>query len=94
MPSKYQEYRQMADTAERQLTSSYKSWTQFLRTAARLYKYPYNEQVMIHAQRPVRPPAPSTISGTKRWGALIQARLHRHCPYRHKRPETAAAIRL
>lgn len=33
MPSKYQEYRQMADTAERQLTSSYKSWTQFLRTA-------------------------------------------------------------
>ena len=52
MPSKYQEYRQMADTAERQLTSSYKSWTQFLRTAARLYKYPYNEQVMIHTQRP------------------------------------------
>ena len=52
MPSKYQEYRQMADTAERQLTSSYKIWTQFLRTAARLYKYPYNEQVMIHAQRP------------------------------------------
>ena len=52
MPSKYQEYRQMADTAERQLTSSYKSWTQFLRTAARLYKYPYNEQVMIHARRP------------------------------------------
>ncbi len=52
MPSKYQEHRQMADTAERQLTSSYKSWTQFLRTAARLYKYPYNEQVMIHAQRP------------------------------------------
>ena len=52
MPSKYQEYRQMADTAERQLTSSYKNWTQFLHTAARLYKYPYNEQVMIHAQRP------------------------------------------
>lgn len=46
MPSKYQEYRQMADTAERRFTSSYKSWTQFLRTATRLYKYPYNEQVM------------------------------------------------
>ena len=52
MPSKYQEYRQIADTAERQLTRSYKSWTQFLRTAGRLYKYPYNEQVMIHVQRP------------------------------------------
>ena len=34
MPSKYQEYRQMADTAERRFTSSYKSWTQFLRTDA------------------------------------------------------------
>lgn len=52
MPSKFLEYRQMADTVERQLTSSYKSWTQFLHAAARLYKYPYNEQVMIHAQRP------------------------------------------
>lgn len=73
MPSKYQEYRQMAGTAERQLTSSYKSWTQFLRTAARLYKYPYNEQVMIHARGRMQPPAPSTISGTKRWGALSGA---------------------
>ncbi len=35
MPSKYQEYRQMADTTERQLTSSYKSWTQFLRKPIR-----------------------------------------------------------
>ena len=52
MPSKYQEYRQMADTAERQLTSSYKSWTQFLRTAARLYKYPYmKEQKYSYSQR-------------------------------------------
>ena len=43
---------QMADDAQRQITGSYRGWTGFLTTAARLYKYPYAEQVMIHAQRP------------------------------------------
>ena len=52
MPSKLQTYMQMADEAQRQLTGSYRGWTGFLTTAARLYKYPYAEQVMIHAQRP------------------------------------------
>ena len=40
-----------ADTARR-LTGSFTNWTAFLQTAARLYKYPYHEQVMIYAQRP------------------------------------------
>ena len=52
MPSKLQAYMQMADEAQRQITGSYRGWTGFLTTAARLYKYPYAEQVMIHAQRP------------------------------------------
>lgn len=52
MPSKYQMYKQMADEAARQITGSYQGWTGFLTTAARLYKYPYNEQLMIHTQRP------------------------------------------
>lgn len=52
MPSKLQVYMQMADEAQRQITGSYQGWTSFLSTAARLYKYPYDEQVMIHAQRP------------------------------------------
>ena len=52
MPSKLQKYMQMADEAQRQITGSYRGWTGFLTTAARLYKYPYAEQVMIHAQRP------------------------------------------
>ena len=43
---------QMADEAQRQITGSFRGWTSFLSTAARLYKYPYAEQVMIHAQRP------------------------------------------
>ncbi len=52
MPSKLSLYMQMADEAQRQITGSYQGWTGFLSTAARLYKYPYAEQVMIHAQRP------------------------------------------
>ena len=52
MPSKLQTYMQMADEAQQQITGSYRGWTGFLTTAARLYKYPYAEQVMIHAQRP------------------------------------------
>lgn len=42
----------MADDAARQVAGSYRSWTGFLETAARLYKYPFNEQLMIYAQRP------------------------------------------
>ena len=35
-----------------QITHSKQNWTGFLTTAARLYKYPYPEQLMIYAQRP------------------------------------------
>ena len=52
MPSKLQFYAQMADHTAEQITSSYQKWTAFLTTAARLYKYPYHEQLMIFAQRP------------------------------------------
>ena len=52
MPSKLQFYSEFAERTARQITGSYRSWTAFLATAARLYKYPYNEQLMIYAQRP------------------------------------------
>ena len=52
MPSNLQTYAQMADHAATQITGSHVAWTDFLTTAARLYKYPYNEQLMIYAQRP------------------------------------------
>jgi len=52
MASKLQEYRRMSEEAQRQLTGSLERWQSFLTTASRLYKYPYHEQVMIHAQRP------------------------------------------
>ena len=43
---------QMADHAATQITASHESWTDFLKTSAQLYKYPYHEQLMIYAQRP------------------------------------------
>lgn len=52
MQSKLQFYAQMADQTAQQLTGSLQAWTGFLTTAARLYKYPYHEQLMIYAQCP------------------------------------------
>ncbi|OCN01343.1 DEAD/DEAH box helicase [Clostridium sp. W14A] len=52
MPSTVTALAQMADHAATQITASHESWTDFLKTAARLYKYPYHEQLMIFAQRP------------------------------------------
>ena len=52
MPSKLQSYTQMAEQVAAGLTGSYLRWTAFLTTAARLYKYPFPEQMMIFAQRP------------------------------------------
>ena len=52
MPNKLQFYSEFAERTARQITGSYRSWTAFLATAARLYKYPYNEQLIIYAQRP------------------------------------------
>ncbi|OUQ15451.1 helicase SNF2 [Lachnoclostridium sp. An138] len=52
MPSKAEFFRQMAEQVSTRLVGSWKEWTAFLTTAARLYKYPFHEQMMIYAQRP------------------------------------------
>ena len=52
MPTKAEQYAQMAEKVAVQLTGSWQEWAGFLTTAARLYKYPFHEQLMIYAQRP------------------------------------------
>ena len=52
MPSKTQFYAQLAAETARRLTDSLQTWTAFLETSARLYKYPYYEQLLIFAQKP------------------------------------------
>ena len=52
MPDKTLTYIQLAQDTARQITSNYRSWTAYLSTASRLYKYQYSDQLLIHAQRP------------------------------------------
>lgn len=52
MPTKAEMYAQMVEKVAVQLTGSWQEWAGFLTTAARLYKYPFHEQLMIYAQRP------------------------------------------
>jgi hypothetical protein len=42
----------MANLMATQITASHESWTDFLKTAARLYKYLYHEQFMTYVRRP------------------------------------------
>ena len=52
MPDKTLTYIQLAQDTARQITSNYRSWTSYLSTASRLYKYQYSDQLLIYAQRP------------------------------------------
>ena len=52
MMTKTAYYMQMAPEAAAQITGSKEQWTAFLTTSARLYKYPFAEQLMIDKQRP------------------------------------------
>ena len=52
MPGKLQFYKELAEQTIHRITGSFQSWTGFLVTAARLYKYPFHEQLMVYAQRP------------------------------------------
>ena len=47
MPTKAEQYAQMADKVATQLTGSWQEWAGFLTTASRLYKYPFHEQMCI-----------------------------------------------
>ena len=52
MPNKTQEYLNLAQRTANGLTRYWESWTDYLTTASRLYKYPFADQLMIYAQRP------------------------------------------
>ena len=42
----------LADDALRRAVDSHTEWASLLGTISRLYKYPFHDQLMIHAQRP------------------------------------------
>ena len=52
MPAKVDTYLDLARETALGLADSVGAWTAFLDTSSRLYKYPFHDQLMIHAQRP------------------------------------------
>ena len=52
MPSKYQKITDLAAQTSVTATSNERRYLDFLRTAANNYKYTYEEQLLIHAQKP------------------------------------------
>ena len=49
---KYHDVSMFAEEATRRAARNGEEWMRYLKTAARLYKYPFNEQMLIYAQRP------------------------------------------
>ena len=70
MPTKYETFAELANRTERMLTDSTESWKAFLTAAARLYKYPYHEQLLIFAQRPDATACADTRRGTSGWDGM------------------------
>ena len=52
MPTKFQLITELYDQTVQSVTGSYQSWTGFLRAACYNYKCPFDEQLLIYAQRP------------------------------------------
>ena len=52
MSTKLSEYKELSQRSTEQLWKDSEHWQSFLETSARLYKYSFKDQVMIHAQRP------------------------------------------
>ena len=86
MPTKFQLITELYDQTVQSVTGSYQSWTGFLRAACYNYKCPFDEQLLIYAQRPDA----TAVLEMERWnrqfgrwvnrGAKSIAVLPVHCP--------------
>ena len=61
MPSKTEEYLALAQRTANGLTRYWESWTDYLTTASRLYKYPFADRSTLSG--PMPPPAPNLTFG-------------------------------
>ncbi|MCL1842428.1 MAG: hypothetical protein FWF79_01300, partial [Defluviitaleaceae bacterium] len=52
MSNKYLHYAELSETHSKHVIDSASNWTGLLTTAARMYKYSFDEQLLIHAQKP------------------------------------------
>ena len=52
MQTKYHEIYRLAGETVKRVTANGQEWMKYLATAARLYKYPFEDQILIYAQKP------------------------------------------
>ena len=52
MANKYELISKLAEETAKKVVKNGETWKQYLDTAARIYKYPFQEQLLIYAQRP------------------------------------------
>ena len=67
MPTKFQLITELYDQTVQSVTGSYQSWTGFLRAACYNYKCPFDEQLLIYAQRPDA----TAVLEMERWNRLF-----------------------
>lgn len=72
MTVKLQNYIQLAGQTAAQVTKNPDNWTGFLTTASRLYRYPFPDQLMIHAQRPKATACAGYDLWNKRMGRYVR----------------------
>ena len=73
MTQKAAHYAAMAEKAIHEVIRNQETWTAFLTTAAKFYKYPFIEQVMIHKQRPNATACAGYDFWNNRWNRSIRA---------------------
>lgn len=52
MARKYEIISKLAEETAKEVVKNETAWKRYLTTAARIYKYPFQEQLLIYAQRP------------------------------------------
>ena len=69
--ARLQEIRGLAEYTAKDVSSSPKDWMKYLDTAAKLYRYPFSDTLLIHAQRPDATACVSLEAWNQRMGRWV-----------------------
>lgn len=69
--ARFQEIRGLAEYTAKDVSSSPKDWMKYLDTAAKLYRYPFSDTLLIHAQRPDATACVSLEAWNQRMGRWV-----------------------
>ena len=95
MPSKTEEYLALAQRTANGLTRYWESWTDYLTTASRLYKYPFADQLDdLRPATRMPPPAPTYDIWNNRMNRYVRRGCQGHRPAGRIQRIPPAALRL